>query len=418
MIEDKLHSKPLVSVLVLDYNGQRFWPELLKALGEQSFRNFELIVLENGGPLRIPQDLDGIPVTHLHGQGNLGFAGGVNYAASRARGTYLALLNNDAVPQREWLAELVRVLEEAPAAAAVCGKVLFYDRYVKLEVSAPVFRPDQVGDSKDDRLLGVQVKLAERQTSLYHRVGSHCLEVVEGDHWIWTKEKAALYFPVEESGELEVEIASHGSQKGKLAEFCLEGGVPHTVALTGAKQTVRLPLPEGAAFDVVNSAGSEFSEGWRLRELGLYEKDGAEFSQRRELGMGSACSMLVRRTALTDEPFDAEFFAYFEDSDLCLRLRRSGWKILFQPQSVVRHHGSATFGVRSSMNVFFSLRNRIWVVAKFAPWPFVLRMLWKGFSDFDQFDRHLLEPYRLARLKRETWTGVIKRLWHRLCDDD
>ncbi|MDQ8184706.1 glycosyltransferase family 2 protein [Pelagicoccus sp. SDUM812002] len=418
MIEDKLHSKPLVSVLVLDYNGQRFWPELLEALGKQTFRNFELIVVENGGPLSIPKRLGTFSITHLRGQGNLGFAGGVNYGASRACGKYLALLNNDAVPHADWLMELVLTMEAEPDVGAVCGKVLFYDRYVRLEIEAPVFRPDREDGVQDDRLLGIRVKLAERQISLYHREGTHRLELVEDDHWIWTKERAALYFPVETLGDLRVEIASHASQFGKFADFRLEGGDWQRVTLTGERQTVCLPISENALFDVVNSAGSEFAEDWSLRELGLYERDGAAFSQEKELEMGSACSLLIRRAALTDEPFDSEFFAYFEDSDLCLRLRRSGCKILFQPRSVVRHHGSATSGVLSSMNIFFSLRNRVWMVAKFAPWPVVLRLLWNGFSGFDKFDRYLHEPFTLFRLKRETWAGLIKRLWRRLCDDD
>ncbi len=418
MIEDKLHSKPLVSVLVLDYNGQRFWPELLEGLSTQSFRDFELIVVENGEPLSLPQDLGDIPIVRLRGRRNLGFAGGVNFAASRARGRFWALLNNDAVPQRDWLSELVGSMLAEPDAAAVCGKVLFYDRYVRVEIEAPVFRPDLLDGAKDDRLLGVRVRLPNRQTSLYRREGTHRMELVGDAVWVWTTEKAALYFPVEREGELLVEIASHGTQAGKLARFQVEGGESQTVELNGAEQSLRFEIPEGAAFDVVNNVGSEFAEDWSLRELGLYEKDGEAFCEERDLEMGSGCSLLLRRAALTEQPFDADFFAYFEDSDLCLRLRRSGWRILFQPRSVVRHHGSATSGVVSAMTIFHSLRNRLWVVAKFAPWPVVWGTLLRGAKRFDKFERFLKEPYTLSRLKRETWMGVAKRLWRRLCDSD
>ncbi|MDQ8181325.1 glycosyltransferase family 2 protein [Pelagicoccus sp. SDUM812005] len=419
MIEDKLHSKPLVSVLVLDYNGQRFWPELLVAIEGQTFRDFELVVVQNGGPLQIPANLGEIPVRLLKGQGNLGFAGGVNFAASRARGKYLALLNNDAVPERDWLQELVSALEADPKTAAVCGKVLFYDRYVKVEIEAPLFRPDLEDGVEDDRWLGVQVRLAKRQASLYQREGTHRLELIEGEYWVWTEGRATLYFPVAEAGELPLQIGSHRSQSGKRARFRIEGGDGAiSVELEGARQELRLEIPNGASFDLVNGAGSEFTEDWSLRELGLYQKDGPEFSRPKELEMGSGCSLLLRRAALTDQPFDEEFFAYFEDSDLCLRLRRSGWKVLFAPRSVVRHHGSATTGVLSAMTIFYSLRNRVWLVAKFAPWPVVWRTVREGFSKYDKFDRYLSEPYSLSRLKREIWTGLAKRLWRRWCDDD
>ena len=54
-------------------------------------------------------------------------------------------------------------------------------------------------------------------------------------------------------------------------------------------------------------------------------------------GLGAA--MLVRRSAL-QEPylFDERFFLYFEDVDLCLRLRRRGWKVLYVPRASMIHY--------------------------------------------------------------------------------
>jgi N-acetylglucosaminyl-diphospho-decaprenol L-rhamnosyltransferase len=53
-------------------------------------------------------------------------------------------------------------------------------------------------------------------------------------------------------------------------------------------------------------------------------------------GLGAA--MLVRRSAL-QEPwlFDERFFLYFEDVDLCLRLRRRGWNVLYDPGATMIH---------------------------------------------------------------------------------
>jgi len=46
--------------------------------------------------------------------------------------------------------------------------------------------------------------------------------------------------------------------------------------------------------------------------------------------------------------FDESFFAYYDETDLCWRLRRLGYKILFVPESVVYHMGSVTSSDRSS----------------------------------------------------------------------
>jgi len=53
-------------------------------------------------------------------------------------------------------------------------------------------------------------------------------------------------------------------------------------------------------------------------------------------GLGAAA--LVRRQALQGaELFDERFFLYFEDVDLCLRLRLSGWQVLYNPASIMVH---------------------------------------------------------------------------------
>ena len=65
--------------------------------------------------------------------------------------------------------------------------------------------------------------------------------------------------------------------------------------------------------------------------------------------MGAA--LLLRRAALEQVgTFDERFFMYFEEVDLCLRLRDAGWKVLFVPGAEVMHHGgqSARQGLREA----------------------------------------------------------------------
>jgi N-acetylglucosaminyl-diphospho-decaprenol L-rhamnosyltransferase len=57
-----------------------------------------------------------------------------------------------------------------------------------------------------------------------------------------------------------------------------------------------------------------------------------------EVDWGIGAAMLIRRDAITDSSlFDEQFFLYFEDVDLCLRMRRAGWKVLYQPAAVMIH---------------------------------------------------------------------------------
>lgn len=52
----------------------------------------------------------------------------------------------------------------------------------------------------------------------------------------------------------------------------------------------------------------------------------------------SGAAMFVRKTAFeTIGRFDEKFFLYYEDQDLCKRLKKNGWEILFFPDFIVKH---------------------------------------------------------------------------------
>ena len=55
--------------------------------------------------------------------------------------------------------------------------------------------------------------------------------------------------------------------------------------------------------------------------------------------------MLARRDALEAArqagdkgPFDEAFFMYSEETDLCHRLRRAGWRIVYEPAALILHY--------------------------------------------------------------------------------
>lgn len=55
-------------------------------------------------------------------------------------------------------------------------------------------------------------------------------------------------------------------------------------------------------------------------------------------GFYTAACVLVRKTAFEEVGgFDERFFLYFEDVDLCLRLRRAGWKMRTVPEAKAFH---------------------------------------------------------------------------------
>lgn len=103
-------TKPFFSVLILFWKSAQYLQANLQALEEQTFKDFEVILLDNGAdePPN-PALLSQHPNLNLHllrSDTNLGFAGGNNLAARQAQGDYLVLLNNDAFPEPDWLATI------------------------------------------------------------------------------------------------------------------------------------------------------------------------------------------------------------------------------------------------------------------------------------------------------------------------
>lgn len=65
--------------------------------------------------------------------------------------------------------------------------------------------------------------------------------------------------------------------------------------------------------------------------------------KKKEVGWLSAACLLAKKDVLEEVyMFDENFFLYFEDIDLCLRIREKGWKLVYIPQAEVFHKGGAT----------------------------------------------------------------------------
>jgi len=78
-----------------------------------------------------------------------------------------------------------------------------------------------------------------------------------------------------------------------------------------------------------------------------YKKALNHSSKPREVWWVSGACLLARRTAVEDAGFfDETFFIYFEDIDLCVRMRKKGWKLVFFPGLRIIHAGGATTSAR------------------------------------------------------------------------
>lgn len=112
------NSPPFFSILILCWNSNAYIRKCLEALRAQSFTNFEIILVDNGSPEPVSREqLDAfsdLAIRFFPIKDNLGFAAGNNFAAKKADGAYLVLLNSDAFPEPGWLDEIFHAIERHP----------------------------------------------------------------------------------------------------------------------------------------------------------------------------------------------------------------------------------------------------------------------------------------------------------------
>ncbi|MCX7855332.1 MAG: glycosyltransferase family 2 protein [Anaerolineae bacterium] len=135
---------PLVTVIIPNWNGAAHLPTCLDSLRRQTFRDFEVIVVDNGstdGSLALlARDYPEVQVLAL-GE-NRGFAGACNAGIRAARGEFIVLLNNDTEADPHWLEEVVAAFQRHPEAGLVASKMRLFDRRDVLHTAGDYYRVD------------------------------------------------------------------------------------------------------------------------------------------------------------------------------------------------------------------------------------------------------------------------------------
>ena len=86
-------------------------------------------------------------------------------------------------------------------------------------------------------------------------------------------------------------------------------------------------------------------------------------SQPRDAAYISGCSILLR-TDIPEVYFDEKYFAYCEDMDLCFRLRKKGYRLFYEPKSIIRHKASKSTGGKkyNRTTLYKTNRNKLYFI--------------------------------------------------------
>ena len=123
------------SVIVLNWNSLPYLKNCLESLKNQSFRNFELICVDNGssdGSKNWLQSNDlaaivGAPSQTIFCDENLGFAEGMNIGMRKAVGKFVMPLNVDMILSENFLEKAVELFSKNPKISMLGAKILLYE---------------------------------------------------------------------------------------------------------------------------------------------------------------------------------------------------------------------------------------------------------------------------------------------------
>jgi N-acetylglucosaminyl-diphospho-decaprenol L-rhamnosyltransferase len=133
---------PILSVIVVNWNGAHFLPRCLQSLQVQTLRHVQVILADNGSTDdSVPLTRKDFPAVEIAEFGqNLGYAEANNKAAALSRARYFLFLNNDAYVDADALATLVAVAESHPQVPILAPQQRTYDgsRMINLGVGMDI----------------------------------------------------------------------------------------------------------------------------------------------------------------------------------------------------------------------------------------------------------------------------------------
>src|SRR5437868_791264 len=161
-----------VSVVIPNWNGAHLLKDCLTSLRNQTFTNFELIIIDNGST---DESIEVIEKTFpkaivIKLEKNIGFSPAVNLGIKKASGEYIILLNNDTKADKDAIKYLVKTASEHQDVGMVTAKLLNFHKPDLI---------DAAGDYIDSVGHGSNIGLGEKDGEKFNQPG-HVFTVTGG----------------------------------------------------------------------------------------------------------------------------------------------------------------------------------------------------------------------------------------------
>ena len=170
-----------VSVLIPTYNRARFLPDAIGSVLDQTFQDFELIVVDDGSTDETEELVRRFPRARYVRQKHAGISVARNRALAEARGGLIAWLDSDDLWHREKLEKQVDYLDAHPG----CRLVFCFPRYfLDMEAAAPGYEA-LVSELNRRGAVKTYISTACIDTSLYRQIGGYSPDCPVGEDTEW-----------------------------------------------------------------------------------------------------------------------------------------------------------------------------------------------------------------------------------------
>jgi len=104
-----------ISIIIVNYNGQRWLDKLFNSIRSQTYKNYEIIVIDNAST---DHSVDLIEESYkevqLYRSENFGYGTAVNTASKHATGDFFLILNTDCYIKEDFLQKIINEYENTP----------------------------------------------------------------------------------------------------------------------------------------------------------------------------------------------------------------------------------------------------------------------------------------------------------------
>ncbi len=327
-----------VSVVIPTSNGWRFLTPCLEALRGTRIpegTEIEPIVVDNGSTDGTAELLGRYPdVKALNFPRPLGFSHANNAARQVATGAIVCFLNNDTQVEPGWIERPLEIFTRDKRVAGVGSKLLFMHRYIPVRFSLAPGARLRVGPTIFNGPLD-----AKLQWSANIRDG-------------WAQDGSTVYVPLPVP-QIDAPLTTTPVVRLLEAAGKIEGSTvrvsnraPHRIERLPAI----VPVDESAAsVRLIQNAGNFLNQRCEAGDVGSGEEDQpGRYASEEIVPALCGAALFVRREALDAVGWFPDYYtAYYEDVDLCLRLRSRGGLLIFCPASIVNHYHTGTTRERS-----------------------------------------------------------------------